>query len=297
MTVKHSGDANISRVMGNVIYEKINRVILVLGKRLKDNALTAEGRSRVDALPELLSHFDLNETALIFCGGVLEGQRCSEARAMAERFASRCAMKLAQALPAEHCLLEDQSTNTIENIQNAAHQLAQYGLTHAKNPIEIVLVSNDYHLDRIVEIQKMLPQQGLLSVLKRRCQQAGLDVSISLNVDDHCSVPYPHSGQQARAFLLLDELTTYRVYLEGVLNGVLGTDLQQVRGAPYQVAIDALSELIALDCCQGSLRQINRLIAIVNATPPQCTPAMMNPLYTEFNHVLTQLNRQFDPEN
>ncbi|EGU31538.1 hypothetical protein VII00023_09369 [Vibrio ichthyoenteri ATCC 700023] len=274
----------------------VKHVILVLGKRLLDNQLTAEGCSRVDALPAYLAPMDLSHTALIFCGGQLAGQTKSEAQAMAERFTERFSA-LANDFPSGYWLLEDQSTNTVENIQNAASKLIQSGLCSKQKKVQISLVSNGYHIERIIEIQKLMPQQGLLTTLKLRCQEAGLSVSISLDIEDHCSVEYPHQGASALAFLLLDELTTYRVYLEGVLAQVFSLPLSQVRGQPYQVATRAIRHLLTLDSTLDYRDELARLSAIIAASEPNCSQVLLERLYVEFNTILTQLNRRFDPES
>ena len=286
MTTQLSSDVSL----GNV-----KQVVLVLGKRLADNKLTEEGRSRVDALVKMLCLFDLSETAIIFCGGVASRQTASEAQAMAARFNTQYPL-LVQSIPAGHLMLEGRSRNTVENIENAAYELIASGLCSPDQVIQFTLVSNDYHLERIIDIQILMPEQGLLTVLQQRCQQAGLQMVISLDGAQHCSVTYPHRGEQAEAFLLVDELTTYRVYLEGVIKGVFARSLESIRAQPHEVAEDAVKQLLLLGCCQQYHTQVVRLREIIKATPVECPVSDIMPLRDEFHSLLTQLNRDLDPE-
>lgn len=102
----------------------IRNVVIILGKRLIGNALTAEGKSRVEALPKLLSSYDLNETVLLFCGGVTPGQTISEAMAMRDYFKQLPSVKM---LDDSNIILESDSQNTVQNIHNAALKLKQLG--------------------------------------------------------------------------------------------------------------------------------------------------------------------------
>ena len=286
----------IAKLSSEVSLGSVKQVVLVLGKRLADNRLTEEGRLRVDALAEFMRVLDLSETAIIFCGGIAPGQHISEAQAMVARFKTHYPM-LVQLIPARHLILEDRSRNTVENIENAASELIASGLCTSDQVIQFTLLSNDYHLNRILDIQTLLPEQGLLTVLKQRCQQAGLQMVIALDCSQHCLVTYPHCGEQADAFLLADELTTYRVYLEGVVKGVFTRSLESVRAQPHEVAEDAIKKLLLLGCCQQYHTQINRLREIIKATPVVCPVSDIVPLLNEFHLLLTQLNRNLDPEN
>lgn len=225
----------------------IRNVVIVLGKRLIGNALTAEGKSRVEALPKLLSSYDLNETVLLFCGGVTPGQTISEAMAMRDYFKQLPSAKM---LDDSNIILESDSQNTVQNIQNAALKLKQLGL--ADQRVEVTLVSNDYHLKRIFEIQSLMDEQGLLRTLKQHCASSGLNLHIDQDIDQHCSVMYPYQGLYAQAFLLIDELTTYRVYLEGVVNKAFDRPLDDVRYLPEKLALHALSLLEALNLPGGN---------------------------------------------
>lgn len=268
-------------------------VVLILGKRLVDDQLTAEGVSRVNALIKLLENVDRGQMALVFCGGVTSGQTRSEAQALWQYFEQIKPTSLE--LPV-NVLLEDQSLNTIENIRNAADKLIESGFCHSGQEIKVTFVSNDYHLQRIFEIQTLMDEQGLLRVLKQKCAQTGLSLSISTNLHDHCAAPYPHDCIRGKAFLLSDELTTYRVYLEGVKANAFSKKPCEVRDKPYQIAKRALNELKAMNF-EGEVNQaILEIERAVAETTPNADEKQISDQLTVLHHRLTWLNRQFDPE-
>lgn len=271
----------------------ISNVVLILGKRLRSNQLTPEGVSRVQGLLKLLEQVNVQETAFVFCGGVTDGQTTSEAEAMYQQFLRF--LPASETLP-PNILIESQSTNTIENIQNAADKLVESQLCRVGQRINVTFVSNDYHLKRIFEIQSLMDEQGLLRVLHQRCEQSGLLLSISLDLSQHCAVDYPHCGKAGRAFLLVDELTTYRVYLEGVKNGVFQRDLAEVRALPLRFALDALEGLKAMQLDVKSVQAIGKIErAVAKTTPGVCDQVFVEQLGI-LDANLTWLNRQLDPE-
>ncbi|ERB67106.1 YdcF family protein [Vibrio coralliilyticus OCN008] len=270
----------------------IRNVVIVLGKRLVGNDLTAEGKSRVEALPKLLSSYDLNETVLLFCGGVTPGQTTSEAMAMRDYFKQLPSAKM---LDDSNIILESDSQNTVQNIQNAALKLKQLGL--ADQRVEVTLVSNDYHLKRIFEIQSLMDEQGLLRTLKQHCASSGLNLHIDQDIDQHCSVMYPHQGLYAQAFLLIDELTTYRVYLEGVVNKAFDRPLDDVRYLPEKLALHALSLLEALNLPVEIQDKLQSMKEVVLTTTSEFDCHAIESRLTYFHQTLTWLNRQLDPEN
>lgn len=269
----------------------IRNVVIVLGKRLVGNALTAEGKSRVEALPKLLSSYDLNETALLFCGGVTPGQTTSEAMAMRDYFKQLPSAKMFHDL---NIILESDSQNTVQNIHNAALKLKQLGIEDQR--VDVTLVSNDYHLKRIFEIQSLMDEQGLLRTLKQHCASSGLNLHIDQDIDQHCSVMYPHQGLYAQAFLLVDELTTYRVYLEGVVNRAFDRPLDDVRCLPEKLALRALSLLEVLNLPVEIQDKLQSMKEVVLTTTSELDCHAMESRLMYFHQTLTWLNRQLDPE-
>lgn len=135
----------------------------------------------------------MDNTALVFCGGKTQGQSISEADAMYAYFQT-LNTSLAKPFPTSQILLENRSLNTFENMRNAAKVLCESGLfpLPSQAAVEVILLSNAYHLERILEIQTLMDEQGLLRVLKSQCASVVLDLHISLDIQKHISVPYPH---------------------------------------------------------------------------------------------------------
>ncbi|EJP3281170.1 YdcF family protein [Vibrio parahaemolyticus] len=277
---------------------KLGNVVIVLGKRLVNNQLSAEGISRVEALAAKIREMPMENTALVFCGGKTQGQSISEADAMYAYFQT-LNTSLAKPFPTSQILLENRSLNTFENMRNAAKVLCGSGLfpLPSQAAVEVILLSNAYHLERILEIQTLMDEQGLLRVLKSQCASVGLDLHISLDIQKHISVPYPHQGPQAEVFLLLDELTTYRVYLEGVKSGAFQRDLTSVRAQPLLRAKQAINQLRALPLEMDVLQQIAEMKKAIEMTAFDESVATAERALEVFHPILTALNRRLDPES
>ncbi|EHJ9976793.1 hypothetical protein PO80_21175 [Vibrio parahaemolyticus] len=277
---------------------KLGNVVIVLGKRLVNNQLSAEGISRVEALAAKIREMPMENTALVFCGGKTQGQSISEADAMYAYFQT-LNTSLAKPFPTSQILLENRSLNTFENMRNAAKVLCESGLfpLPSQATVEVILLSNAYHLERILEIQTLMDEQGLLRVLKSQCASVGLDLHISLDIQKHISVPYPHQGPLAEAFLLLDELTTYRVYLEGVKSGAFQRDLTSVRAQPLLRAKQAINQLRALPLEMDVLQQIAEMKKAIEMTAFDESVATAERALEVFHPILTALNRRLDPES
>ncbi|MFW1471834.1 YdcF family protein [Vibrio parahaemolyticus] len=277
---------------------KLGNVVIVLGKRLVNNQLSAEGITRVEALAAKILEMPMENTALIFCGGKTQGQSISEADAMYAYFQT-LNTSLAKPFPTSQILLENRSLNTFENMRNAAKVLCESGLfpLPSQAAVEVILLSNAYHLERVLEIQTLMDEQGLLRVLKSQCASVGLDLHISLDIQKHISVPYPHQGPLAEAFLLLDELTTYRVYLEGVKSGAFQRDLTSVRAQPLLRAKQAINQLRALPLEMDVLQQIAEMKKAIEMTAFDESVATAERALEVFHPILTALNRRLDPES
>ncbi|MBR9787559.1 MAG: YdcF family protein [Vibrionaceae bacterium] len=279
---------------------KLDNVVIVLGKRLVKSKLSPEGVSRVRALVSALGPLSMENTAILFCGGKTQGQDIAEADAMFSYFQTFNKGR-SRPFPESQILIENRSLNTIQNMNNAAEELVNSGLfqarKHLQPPIKVTLVSNDYHLERILEIQTLMDEQGLLSVLKARCAKMGLELSIPLEMDKHISVPYPHQGTSAEAFLLLDELTTYRVYLEGAVRGVFTRDLASVRAKPLRIAQTAIEKLEVLPLGNESLKNIQEIKKAVAMTALDDNLIALRRSLGILHPLLTVMNRVIDPES
>ncbi|EHH2486468.1 YdcF family protein [Vibrio vulnificus] len=275
-------------------------LVIVLGKRLFKNALTPEGVSRVDALVEAMASGQIEPGSRIaFCGGVTQGQARSEANAMFDYFQQRCLAKNLT-FSAQNIWLEERSTSTVENIFEVSRLLIQRDQCSEGSVLKVTFVSNDYHLKRIFEIQQLMDEQGLLRVLRERCAQHGVHLDIRHDLEAHVSVPYPNVGGEAQLFLLIDELTTYRVYLEGVARGVFQRPLKEVRRIPYQKAQDALSAIRSV-LAQNTdwspyYHDFAQLQQWIEESDIEQEAATISQIARCFNHTLVGLNRRFDPE-
>ncbi|UPR54528.1 YdcF family protein [Vibrio cyclitrophicus] len=282
----------------------INHLLIVLGKRLNENKLTDEGISRVDALVRYLAEPLVEEsnqqTAVAFCGGVTKGQTLSEADAMHQYF-RMLEKQREHPFSLGAILLEQHSTNTVENIQNLASEMIKSGLFTCGQSVQVTFVSNDYHLQRIFEIQSLMDEQGLLKVLIEKCSALGVELQIDRRLDAHVAVPYPHQSPQGQLFLLMDVLTTYRVYLEGVVAGSFERGLESVRQEPERLSIEALVK------ARGWIESSPRFDIVDTLIPVLERCILQTPVGTDIKKVrehlalldtnLTLLNRYLDPES
>ncbi|MEZ9156007.1 YdcF family protein [Vibrio sp. 10N.222.54.B12] len=282
----------------------INHLLIVLGKRLNENKLTDEGTSRVDALVEYLAEPLVEEsnqqTAVAFCGGVTKGQTLSEADAMHQYF-RKLEHQREHPFSLGAILLEQHSTNTVENIQNLASEMIKSGLFTRGQSVQVTFVSNDYHLQRIFEIQSLMDEQGLLKVLVEKCSALGVELQIDRWLEAHVAVPYPHQSAQGQLFLLMDVLTTYRVYLEGVCSGAFKRDLDSVRREPERQSLEALitaKELVGrsfdFDIVESLLPVLERCI---QQTSVGTDIKKVREYLALLDTNLTLLNRYLDPES
>ena len=276
----------------------IKNLVVVLGKRLNKNELTAEGQGRVEAAIDYLVSRSNDEVAVAFCGGVTPGQTLSEAEVMYEYFL-QLESQLESPLSIQARLLEKKSTNTIENIQNLALELIESGLFENGQQLNVILVSNDYHLQRIFEIQSLMDAQGLLKVLEERCGQLGVSLNIERDIEQHVVVPYPHRTVQGQLFLLTDSLTTYRVYLEGTVAGRFVGQEQQTRKIPAQLGLDAIDKATQLSE-SGQFSLLNSLLPLllncIEETPVGTDKEKVREYLALLDTNLTLLNRYLDPE-
>ncbi|PTO70110.1 YdcF family protein [Vibrio splendidus] len=282
----------------------INHLLIVLGKRLNGNKLTDEGISRVDALVGYLAgplaEESIQKTAVAFCGGVTKGQTTSEADAMHQYFRI---LESQREYPFSlgAILLEQNSTNTVENIQNLASEMIKSGLFTRGQSVQVTFVSNDYHLQRIFEIQSLMDEQGLLKVLIEKCSALGVELQIDRRLDAHVVVPYPHQSAQGQLFLLMDVLTTYRVYLEGVSAGTFKRDLELVRGEPERLSLESLIAVKALVEGVTHFDIVDSLLPVLEGCIQQTSVGTDIKKVREYLALLdtnlTLLNRYLDPES
>nr|WP_228481416.1 YdcF family protein [Vibrio fluminensis] len=282
--------------MSNSTKENVSEVFLVLGKRLVDGQLTLEGRSRVVELAEMLAETNVSRLAIVFCGGKQGAMAMSEGDAMRNFFYQHFP-ELAQKISHERVLVEDQSTTTVENLLNALNKLMDSQFCLAGDYLQLRLVSNDYHIERVVEIEKILPEQGLIGQCLRAGKRAGLALTIPLDINQHLIAPYPYNTEESDAFLLLDQLTSYRVYLEGVVNSAYQRAIFIVREDPEYIANRALRKLGQLTVMSPHDALIMRLAELIELTPSTAEIGVVKRLSKEFGQILVDLKQQLDPES
>ncbi|MGF1910822.1 YdcF family protein [Vibrio kasasachensis] len=283
-------DLLMNKTIGNV-----TEVVVVLGKRLVNSHLTEEGRSRIEVLAKVLPSLATRNRVMIFCGGKLENQYISEAQAMVD-YLDEQFLEDAECLIDSQILIEDQSTTSVENFSNACSELIKSKLCVTDIPVNVRLVSNEYHIERIIKIEQLMPEQGLLNGLKKNAEKVGLILNVSLDITQHITAAYPHKTLCGEAFLLVDQLTIYRVYLEGVAGDVFRRSLSEVREQPYMISVVALEQLLTMEIALQHLNTLLRLRAIIEQTPASISVHRLIPLLAEFNQLLLVLNRGIDPE-
>ncbi|USD66778.1 YdcF family protein [Vibrio sp. SCSIO 43136] len=275
---------------------KVEQLVVVLGKRLQHDNLTPEGKSRIDALMSYLTLRDCSNIAVAFCGGITPLQSVSEAYKLHQYFVELGG----EQLNLEAVLLESESLSTVQNFQNLAQKLIESNLVSQGEPLKLTLVSNDYHLERIFEIQQLLDAQGLLRVLESRCTNAGVNIHLSRSLDEHIVALYPHKGVDAQLFLAVESLTTYRVYLEGVIANVFTEKLSEIRCEPLRLARNALTQIEDLAPGTSHRDYLQPMLVLLSRCIESTTP---DKSYEEITHWLaildtnlTMLNRMLDPE-
>lgn len=141
-------------------------VMIVLGAKLWPDGPSPALERRLDcALAYWQAH---PEVEIIVSGGQGLDEWASEAQAMAD-------VLIADGVPAEQVHLEDQSTNTLENLRNSKALMQSLGYD-AQTPV--LVVSNSFHLTRI----------------RLLCSRLGLEA-------DTLGAPMPDLGSAAYSYL------------------------------------------------------------------------------------------------
>ncbi|MGD8170670.1 YdcF family protein [Vibrio sp. TRT 21S02] len=275
---------------------EFDHVVLVLGKRLVNNKLTREGKARVESVFEHIHGHLANQPLIIFCGGQWNGQVVSEALAMKDYFDTLCRLNKLS-FPSNKLWVEERSTNTIQNFRNAANLLITQIDVSPSRMIEVKLASSDYHVERILEIQSLMKQQGLLSVFAEMCSKKSISVNVSPDVRNHILANYPYSIEESGLFLHIEKLTTYRVFLEGLIHsshGHKGPDIENNVRQAVDSSIGLLREK-KYESEYGS--EFQALLMVFDNTGSKTPLSEVKGGLKLFHHTLTTLNRRLDPES
>ena len=119
--------------------------VIVLGAQVKGSTPSYNLARRLDAAYDYLE--ENPQTQVILSGGQGEGEDISEAQAMAEYL-------LDKGIAKERMILEEQSTNTDENLRYSREKMQDQDAS-------VVLVTNHFHVYRSIRIAK---KQGLMNV-------------------------------------------------------------------------------------------------------------------------------------
>ncbi|WP_367989696.1 YdcF family protein [Vibrio sp. NTOU-M3] len=275
---------------------EFDHVILVLGKRLVNSKLTKEGKARVESVFEHIHGHLTNQPLIIFCGGQWNGQVVSEALAMKDYFDTLCRLNKLS-FPSNKLWVEERSTNTIQNFRNAANLLITQIDVSPSRTIEVKLASSEYHVERILEIQSLMKQQGLLSVFAEMCSKKSISVNVSPDVRNHILANYPYSIEESGLFLHIEKLTTYRVFLEGLVHsshGHKGPDIENNVRQAVDSSIGLLREK-KYESEYGS--EFQALLTVFDNTGSKTPLSEVKGGLKLFHHTLTTLNRRLDPES
>jgi len=111
--------------------------IIVLGAHADGDVLSPVLKSRCDvALEYLRNHAN---TGVIVSGGQGSDETCPEAISMKNYF-------MENGIEEDRIIVEDQSTNTKENIENSSSLLVSIGID--VNDVKVGVASSDYHIAR-----------------------------------------------------------------------------------------------------------------------------------------------------
>ena len=135
--------------------------VIVLGAKVQGTELSNSLKARLDRAIQYAEEYP--NTVLVLSGGKGEGEEISEARVMYDYL-------LYNGVPAEKLLIEDQSSNTVENITFSrkvierqeyykaqaarAHLMEQYRARSEDDMIRIGVLTSNYHVFRAKAIAK-----------------------------------------------------------------------------------------------------------------------------------------------
>ena len=112
--------------------------VVVLGARVKENGPSRLLNERIDKAEEYLHNNE--KTVAILCGGQGSDEPMTEAQAMYEAL-------IARGIDKDRLLIEDQSTNTAENLKNAAAMMSS-------KEASVVVTTTGYHMYRALAVAR-----------------------------------------------------------------------------------------------------------------------------------------------
>ena len=124
--------------------------LIVLGSQIRADGPSNDYKARLDSAYEYLK--DNNETIVITTGAQGDNEPCSEAKGGGDYLVSK-------GLDQKRIIIEDESRNTLQNLDNAKKLIEERG-DDAGN-CEVVIVSADYHLYRASYIAHKLGYENV----------------------------------------------------------------------------------------------------------------------------------------
>lgn len=287
----------------------ISSLLLVCGKRLINDQITEEGRSRIEALVNhLKAANNVDNIAIGFAGGVQPGQNKAEAQEYSLEFKRQCA-KNNLSWNENQMLFDLHSSNTIQNIKNMIKAIRDSELLTISGNLEIKLVSTEYHIFRITQIQKCMEAQGLIKLMRNEGEELNLKLIVHDSKDEHICAAYPFENQSlGKIYQHIDKLTIYRVYLEGIkenkfseeeINNLFRTLSEEAKECIEKIREVAQKNLIINRSKESILSAVETLEHLIMSTNPNKT-TFRNQLQNDlalYHAILTALNKYVDPDS
>ncbi|OYD07475.1 YdcF family protein [Paludifilum halophilum] len=133
----------VSRYNGEIHHREKRQAIIVLGAAIKGEKPGPALKERLDYAYRLYSR---GLAPVIICSGGSIKHRISEAEVMKQNLVEK-------GVPPDSILLEDRSTNTVQNIANTMKILKQHQWD------DVYLVTHDYHMYRALFCARRYPVQ------------------------------------------------------------------------------------------------------------------------------------------
>lgn len=181
-------------------------VVACLGKRLVNDVITEEYVARVQRLIEAITVLQGagHEIVLVgFSGGRRPPNTRTEAEAGMKYFIESLDQNQ-RAMLAERIFVDPHAENSIQNAENISDELREQEID--ARTVNLVLVSSDYHVDRILMVDRLMPLQSLCAQLR------SIVGSVSFFRAPFTLGNWPHRN----LYLLKDLLTVVRVNIEGI---------------------------------------------------------------------------------
>ncbi|CAM9264310.1 unnamed protein product, partial [Ectocarpus sp. 4 AP-2014] len=210
---------------------ELRQVLVVIGKHLIRDQVTVEYASRIRRLVQGLKSGRLQPDLVCFTGGTVRDNRVADASAGYIFFRHLCEQHEARGVDTENIgiLVESESTCTKEALDNVVKEVSRMereelhereregeGRSAAwpRQKYHFTLISNEYHLSRIITVHQISETVSLLAPLKLLEASWGYE-----------QVPYPYACSnddakefQAEVYKTFEDLVPLQVNVQAVAN-------------------------------------------------------------------------------